>query len=219
MEERATGAAHRENRLLRITWVKSGIGYRQSQRLTIKSLGLRKLNQTVEHYDSPSIRGMLNKVHHLVRVEELDAAATRAPRETGTQRFAARLQAKAAAREALLAELAELETGARRPAPAATTSPARPTGAIRSTADTGALEDAAAGVGGARAGAAATVVETGEAPAVDAEDQALSAVTTDASFVEPDPVVTASEALAEAAEEARAESDEPVVTFRPQSQQ
>lgn len=109
MEERATGAAERSGQRLRITWVKSAIGYRQSQRLTIKSLGLRKLNQTVEHYDSPTIRGMVNKVHHLVRVEELapgEGAAVE-PRETGTQRFARRMEKKAAAREELLALLAE----------------------------------------------------------------------------------------------------------------
>lgn len=109
MEERATDAAQRNGQRLRITWVKSAIGYRQSQRLTIKSLGLRKLNQTVEHYDSPTIRGMVNKVHHLVRVEELapGEGAVAEPRETGTQRFARRMEKKAAAREALLALLAE----------------------------------------------------------------------------------------------------------------
>jgi large subunit ribosomal protein L30 len=121
MEGQATAGGVREGRRLRITWVKSGIGYRQSQRLTIKSLGLRKLNQTVEHHDTPSIRGMVTKVRHLVQVEEFDAAAAReapAPRETGTQRFAARLQARAARRAAMLAELAELDAAAR-PAPEA----------------------------------------------------------------------------------------------------
>ena len=99
-------AQQASGRRLRVTWVKSAIGYRQSQRLTIKSLGLRKLNQSVEHYDSPSIRGMLAKVHHLVRVEELPADAPVEPRgETGTQRFIARQQKKAAAREAFLAAM------------------------------------------------------------------------------------------------------------------
>lgn len=108
MEERATGVANRGNKRLRITWVKSAIGYRESQRLTIKSLGLRKLNQTVEHYDSPTIRGMVNKVHHLVQVEELaagDASAAPAARETGSQRFARRMEKKVAEREELIAFL------------------------------------------------------------------------------------------------------------------
>ena len=55
---------------LRITWIKSGIGYAESQRKTLKALGFHRLNQTVTHEDSGSIRGMVNKVKHLVRVEE-----------------------------------------------------------------------------------------------------------------------------------------------------
>lgn len=55
---------------LRITWVKSGIGYDDGQRRTVKSLGLRRLNQSVVHSDCASVRGMINKVRHLVRVEE-----------------------------------------------------------------------------------------------------------------------------------------------------
>jgi len=53
---------------LRITYVKSAIGYSIRQKATIQSLGLRKLNQTVVHEDTPVIRGMLAKVNHLVRV-------------------------------------------------------------------------------------------------------------------------------------------------------
>ncbi len=53
-----------------VTWVKSGIGFSRDQRNTIQSLGLHRLNQTVEHDDSPSMRGMLLKVRHLVKVEE-----------------------------------------------------------------------------------------------------------------------------------------------------
>ena len=53
-----------------ITWVKSGIGYAEDQRRTLKALGFRRLNQSVTHDDSPSIRGMINKVKHLVKVEE-----------------------------------------------------------------------------------------------------------------------------------------------------
>ena len=55
---------------LRVTWVKSGIGYEASQRRTLKSLGFHRLNQSVIHEDSGSIRGMINKVRHLVKVEE-----------------------------------------------------------------------------------------------------------------------------------------------------
>ncbi len=55
---------------LRITWVKSGINQKADQRRTIRALGLRRLGQTVEHDDTPSIRGMITKVRHLVTVEE-----------------------------------------------------------------------------------------------------------------------------------------------------
>lgn len=55
---------------LHITWVKSGIGYKRDQRRTLKALGFRRLNQRVAHEDSNSLRGMINKVKHLVKVEE-----------------------------------------------------------------------------------------------------------------------------------------------------
>lgn len=55
---------------LRITLVKSAIGYSEKHKGTIRALGLRHLNQTVEHTDSPVVRGMLLKVNHLVKVEE-----------------------------------------------------------------------------------------------------------------------------------------------------
>jgi len=54
---------------LQITWVKSFIGYAKDQRQTIRALGLHRLNQTVEHEDSPVVRGMIQKVRHLVQVE------------------------------------------------------------------------------------------------------------------------------------------------------
>ncbi|MDY6916788.1 MAG: 50S ribosomal protein L30 [Chloroflexota bacterium] len=59
---------------LRVTWIKSDIGCPKDQRGTVKALGLHRLNQTVEHDDSPTIRGMIHKVKHLVRVEESSAA-------------------------------------------------------------------------------------------------------------------------------------------------
>jgi large subunit ribosomal protein L30 len=55
---------------LRVTWVKSMIGYDQRQRATLKGLGLRRLNHTVEVPDAPAVRGMIAKVSHLVRVED-----------------------------------------------------------------------------------------------------------------------------------------------------
>ena len=55
---------------LRVTWVKSDIGYAKDQGRTLKALGFRRLNQTVIQEDSASIRGMINKVRHLVTVEE-----------------------------------------------------------------------------------------------------------------------------------------------------
>jgi large subunit ribosomal protein L30 len=59
---------------LHITYVKSAIGYSGDQGRTVQALGLRRLHQVVEHEDSPSLRGMLHKVRHLVRVEEVGAA-------------------------------------------------------------------------------------------------------------------------------------------------
>jgi large subunit ribosomal protein L30 len=53
-----------------ITWVKSGIGYEEDQKRTLKALGFHRLNQSVIHDDSMAIRGMINKVRHLVKVEE-----------------------------------------------------------------------------------------------------------------------------------------------------
>ena len=53
---------------LRIKLVRSQIGYDQSQRRTVKALGLKRLQHEVEHEDTPTIRGMLHKVRHLVSV-------------------------------------------------------------------------------------------------------------------------------------------------------
>ncbi len=58
---------------LKITWQKSAIGYAKDQSATIKALGLRRLNHTIIKEDNPTIRGMVHKVRHLVKVEE-DAA-------------------------------------------------------------------------------------------------------------------------------------------------
>lgn len=68
-----TAAVDRSNKMakLRVKWVKSAIGYSKDQKATIRALGLRKLQQTVEHEDHPTIRGMIRKVTHLVQVEEV----------------------------------------------------------------------------------------------------------------------------------------------------
>ncbi|MEX1020580.1 MAG: 50S ribosomal protein L30 [Litorilinea sp.] len=55
---------------LQIKLVRSPIGRRQDQKDTVKALGLRRLHQTVEHDDNPVIRGMVNKVSHLLEVTE-----------------------------------------------------------------------------------------------------------------------------------------------------
>ncbi len=55
---------------LRITLIKSGISYDESQRATLKTLGFHRLHQSVVREDSRSLRGMINKVRHLVKVEE-----------------------------------------------------------------------------------------------------------------------------------------------------
>jgi large subunit ribosomal protein L30 len=54
---------------IRIQWVRSQIGYSEDQRRTIRALGLKRLRHTVEHEDSPTVRGMVHKVRHLVAVE------------------------------------------------------------------------------------------------------------------------------------------------------
>ena len=54
---------------LGVVWVKSGIGYDKTQKRTLKALGLRRLNQKVTHDDCASVRGMIDKVKHLVKVE------------------------------------------------------------------------------------------------------------------------------------------------------
>ncbi len=58
------------DKTLRITLVKSPIGYSKRQKATLRALGLRRMQQTVVHKDTPVIRGMVAKVVHLVRVEE-----------------------------------------------------------------------------------------------------------------------------------------------------
>jgi large subunit ribosomal protein L30 len=58
------------DKILRVTLIKSPIGYPKGQKATVRTLGLHRMHQTVEHLDTPALRGMLVKVRHLVRVEE-----------------------------------------------------------------------------------------------------------------------------------------------------
>ena len=55
---------------IKVRWVKSQIGYDRRQRATLRGLGFRRLNQTVDVEDTPAVRGMINKVIHLVVLEE-----------------------------------------------------------------------------------------------------------------------------------------------------
>jgi large subunit ribosomal protein L30 len=57
-------------KIVRVTLVKSPIGYSRRQKATVRALGLRRMHQTIEHVDSPVLRGMLAKVSHLVLVED-----------------------------------------------------------------------------------------------------------------------------------------------------
>ena len=83
---------------LRITWVKSSIGYAKDQKVTVRTLGLRRLNQTVEQEDNPAIRGMVHKVRHLVRVEEVESD------EAQTESAEASVETPAAAAEPVAVE-------------------------------------------------------------------------------------------------------------------
>jgi large subunit ribosomal protein L30 len=84
MSEATTGA-------LRITLVRSTIGRPKDQEATVRSLGLRRLHQTVERPDNAAIRGMVTKIRHLVTVEPVATAAgvpaPAAPAASGGSRF------------------------------------------------------------------------------------------------------------------------------------
>lgn len=62
-----------ESGKLRVTWIRSAIGRTKNQELTIRALGLRRLHQTVEVPNVPSVRGMVNTVRHLVTVEPVES--------------------------------------------------------------------------------------------------------------------------------------------------
>ncbi len=58
------------DKTLRVTLVRSPIGFTKDQKATVFALGLHRMHQTVEHKDTPAVRGMLTKVIHLLKVEE-----------------------------------------------------------------------------------------------------------------------------------------------------
>jgi large subunit ribosomal protein L30 len=57
------------NNKLKVTLVKSVIGCKAAHRATVRGLGLKRINQTVELQDTPAVRGMINKVYYLVKCE------------------------------------------------------------------------------------------------------------------------------------------------------
>lgn len=60
----------KKTKTLTVTLVRSPIGYPERQKRTVRALGLRRMMQSVEHSDTPALRGMIAKVPHLVRVEK-----------------------------------------------------------------------------------------------------------------------------------------------------
>jgi len=62
--------AKKKAQTIKVTLIKSPIGYSERQKGTVRALGLRKMGQTKEHEDTPAVRGMIHKVLHLVKVEE-----------------------------------------------------------------------------------------------------------------------------------------------------
>ncbi|HNT24483.1 MAG TPA: 50S ribosomal protein L30 [Anaerolineales bacterium] len=65
-----TSKTEPKEKTIRITLVRSAIGYSERHKRTVRALGLRRLHQTVEHLDTPTLRGMIYLVSHLVEVEE-----------------------------------------------------------------------------------------------------------------------------------------------------
>jgi large subunit ribosomal protein L30 len=62
-------AAKKSDKTLRVTLVRGVVGTRESHRATVRGLGLRRINHTVELEDTPAVRGMINKVNYLVKCE------------------------------------------------------------------------------------------------------------------------------------------------------
>jgi large subunit ribosomal protein L30 len=62
-------ATKKKSETLKIRWVRSFIGCPRGMRATIRGLGFRRMQQVIEHPDTPAVRGMIAKVHHLVEIE------------------------------------------------------------------------------------------------------------------------------------------------------
>ncbi|MGD0545132.1 MAG: 50S ribosomal protein L30 [Candidatus Acidiferrales bacterium] len=69
-KKKTAGKSDKQSGMLKIKWVVSFIGCPRNMRQTIRGLGFRRMQQVVERPDTPSIRGMIARVHHLVRIEE-----------------------------------------------------------------------------------------------------------------------------------------------------
>ena len=70
---------------LRVTQYRSGIGFAADQRKTLRALGLGRINKSVDQVDNPAVRGMIFKVKHLVRVEDIaydEASAEAVPSDS-----------------------------------------------------------------------------------------------------------------------------------------
>jgi large subunit ribosomal protein L30 len=63
-------ATKKKSGTLKIRWVRSFIGCPRNMRETIRGMGFRRMNQLIERPDTPNIRGMIARVHHLVEIEE-----------------------------------------------------------------------------------------------------------------------------------------------------
>ena len=83
--DRASTKRSANARTIRVTWVRSTIGHTAATRGTIRALGLRRLNQTVEVADTPENRGMLRRAAFLLEVEEPKGAATASAKEEDTK--------------------------------------------------------------------------------------------------------------------------------------
>jgi large subunit ribosomal protein L30 len=75
--------AETEVGLIKITYVKSAIGYHRRQKETVRSLGLKHLGDSVIQADVPAVRGMVTAVSHLVRVESVEAPEVSAAKANG----------------------------------------------------------------------------------------------------------------------------------------
>jgi large subunit ribosomal protein L30 len=69
-QEADVDANTNQGKTLRVTWVRSSIGYPKDQKATIKAIGFHRLNQTLELADSPQLRGQIFKVKHMLKIEE-----------------------------------------------------------------------------------------------------------------------------------------------------